>query len=98
MTVVLNRSAIAALGGEDSRRALESVARQVADRARSSAPRRSGALAESIGYEVDRDGAELVARVSWSRDAFYGLFVELGTSRMSAQPFLRPALDGTYTP
>jgi HK97 gp10 family phage protein len=33
-------------------------------------------------------------RVSWNKShAFYGRFVEFGTSKMAAQPFLRPAYD-----
>jgi HK97 gp10 family phage protein len=31
--------------------------------------------------------------VTWSKEAFYGRFVEHGTSKMSADPFLRPAFD-----
>ena len=35
-----------------------------------------------------------VYRTSWNKaKAFYGAFVENGTSRMAAQPFLRPAYD-----
>lgn len=33
--------------------------------------------------------------VTWNKDAFYGRFVELGTSKMAAKPFLRPAFDAT---
>ena len=33
-------------------------------------------------------------RVSWNKThAFYGRFVEFSTSKMAAQPFLRPAYD-----
>lgn len=33
-------------------------------------------------------------RISWNkRKAFYGHFVEHGTSRMAARPFLRPSFD-----
>lgn len=33
-------------------------------------------------------------RVSWNKThAFYGRFVEFGTSKMAAKPFLRPAYD-----
>lgn len=31
------------------------------------------------------------------RDAFYGQFVEYGTVKMAARPFLRPAFDSTKT-
>jgi len=48
----------------------------------------TGTLKASIGYEMS--GA--VARVGPSTVAKYGKFLELGTSRMAARPFLRPAL------
>lgn len=33
-------------------------------------------------------------RISWNKThAFYGRFVEFGTSKMAAKPFLRPAYD-----
>lgn len=33
-------------------------------------------------------------RISWNKkDAFYGRFLEFGTSKMAAKPFLRPAYD-----
>jgi len=35
--------------------------------------------------------------VTWSREAFYGRFWEFGTSKMAAQPFLRPAFDARKT-
>lgn len=31
--------------------------------------------------------------VTWSKDAFYGRFLEFGTSKMPAQPFLRPGFE-----
>lgn len=33
--------------------------------------------------------------VTWSKEAFYGRFVEFGTSKMSARSFLRPAFEAT---
>lgn len=71
---------------------LERVGEQVAERAASAAPKRTGSGAASI--HAERVGGEV--RVGWDRDHFYLLFSEVGTSRMSARPFLRPALDGTY--
>lgn len=38
-------------------------------------------------------GAAMTASVGWTKDAFYGRFLEFGTKFMAAQPFLRPALD-----
>ncbi|MEN7529236.1 HK97-gp10 family putative phage morphogenesis protein [Cupriavidus sp. DL-D2] len=31
--------------------------------------------------------------VTWSKEAFYGRFLEHGTSKMAAQPFLRPGFE-----
>ena len=35
-------------------------------------------------------------RVGPAKDAFYGLFDEIGTAHMTAQPFLRPAFEQTH--
>jgi HK97 gp10 family phage protein len=89
--VVVNQRELAALQGRlvDD---LLPVGEKVAQRAAQNAPKRSGAGARSIHAEVVGDEV----RVSWDRDSFYMLFHELGTSRMSARPFLRPALDARY--
>lgn len=60
-------------------------------------PFRSGALYRALTFEVDRsnpDDVILRAGVDAGTDeeVTYGLFVEQGTSRMAAQPFMRPAL------
>jgi HK97 gp10 family phage protein len=99
-TVRLDDAAIRALGASAEVKAdLESIGRQVADRARAAAPKATGAGAASITYEtgVDADGAYV--RVAPDSDHFYlSSFVELGTSKTPARPFLRPALEGDYTP
>jgi HK97 gp10 family phage protein len=98
-TVRLDDAAIRALGeSADVQNALESVGRQVADRARAAAPKATGAGAASISHEVATDSDGTHVRVSWDNDHFYLIFSELGTSKMPARPFLRPALDGTYEP
>lgn len=48
---------------------------------------RTGQLEASFGFELDPDGVLTVGSTE-----FYGRFLELGTSRMAAQPFLLPAL------
>ncbi|MBE3590006.1 MAG: HK97 gp10 family phage protein [Firmicutes bacterium] len=59
------------------------------------APVRTGALQEHIitqpGEEQSPGRAEVL--IGPDKERFYGLFVELGTSKMAARPFLRPALD-----
>lgn len=49
-------------------------------------------LYETIDAQVDTTGGGR-RRLVLSADKPYATFVELGTSRQSAQPFLRPAID-----
>jgi HK97 gp10 family phage protein len=87
-----NRSAIDAYGSsEDAKRLLAKLGGFIAVDARAGAPKDTGAGAASIDYEVGEDSKGAYVRVSWSKDRFYMMFVELGTSKKSARPFLRPA-------
>lgn len=52
---------------------------------------RTGRLRGSITWRLGRDAAGLYADVGSA--VTYAPFVELGTSRMEARPFLRPALQ-----
>lgn len=65
---------------------LESTAKAVAKDARANAPVDTGRLRGSITTEMDGDTA--IVRAT----APYAVYVELGTSRAAAQPFLKPAL------
>jgi HK97 gp10 family phage protein len=58
--------------------------------AKSLCPVRSGNLQSSIHSEVTVDGNDVV--LTLGADAEYASFVELGTSKMAAQPFLYPAM------
>lgn len=51
----------------------------------------TGYLKSSISTEVSRDGSTVRGEVGPT--ANYGAYVELGTSRMRAQPYMRPATD-----
>lgn len=53
------------------------------------APVDTGRLRSSIGEELRQDAGGLVEIVG--TDVSYAPYVELGTRRMRAQPFLRPA-------
>lgn len=86
---------VAALPGVGA--ALRDVGDQVAERAAAAAPKDSGEGARSIRAELSDDRGLPVVRVSWDRAHFYMLFHEVGTSRKSARPFLRPALDAQFT-
>lgn len=60
-------------------------------------PIRTGALYRALTYEVDSSNQSdvvLRAGVDAGTDEHvdYGLYVEQGTSRMKAQPYMRPAL------
>lgn len=55
------------------------------------APVDTGRLRSSIAEELRHDGSGLVEIVG--TDVEYAPFVELGTSRARAQPFLRPAAE-----
>lgn len=48
-----------------------------------------------LAYDKERsaEGLRATYLVTWSKDAFYGRFLEYGTSKMAARPFLRPAYD-----
>jgi HK97 gp10 family phage protein len=65
----------------------EAASQQVEAGAQSRAPVRTGALRGSIARRVEG------ARWAVGAGVDYALFVELGTSRMAARPYLRPALE-----
>lgn len=91
--VTWDDAAIAALEGDPHLLAsLMEFGERVAAGARSAAPRRTGAGAESIHAEP-HPGIRPEVRVSWSRDNYYMYFSERGTVHMPARPFLVPALD-----
>lgn len=50
-----------------------------------------GTLRSSVSWEVAKDAKGLVGRVGTNLE--YGKHLELGTKRIAARPFLRPALD-----
>lgn len=73
--------------------AVSRVAASTAPRSRDgSHGRPPGFMARSISWA--RRPRSLTAVVTVAREAFYWRFVEYGTKRFSARPFLRPAADG----
>lgn len=75
-----------------------SVASQLAPRSvDGSHGREPGFLADHIEVEVQftRTQDKALVHVGMHKDAFYGRFAEEGTQFSPAQPFMRPALDGT---
>lgn len=69
-------------------RKLESAGAQIEATARNLVPVETGRLRNSLMHEVKG----LTLRVG-SRDVEYSMYVEYGTSRMRAQPYLRPAIE-----
>jgi HK97 gp10 family phage protein len=59
----------------------------IAQKASELAPRDTGYLADNIHAEMTPEGGVVIS------EAPYTEHVEFGTSRMAAQPFLRPAMD-----
>ena len=75
------------------RDALRAAARPVVASAKSKVPVRTGKLQRGIQQRVHVGAGSADALIGFDRKQFYGRFIELGTSKMSARPFLRPALD-----
>ncbi len=64
-----------------------------AEEARAKAPRDKGLLQSEIDYEVKPKKNVVTGYLGVKKgDAYYGYFHELGTSKMAAHPFLRPAV------
>jgi len=51
----------------------------------------TGRLRASLSHEMEKKGDEVIGRVGTNIE--YGVYVEYGTERMSAKPYLRPALE-----
>lgn len=60
-------------------------------KAKQNCPVKTGTLKRSITHVVNEDGTKAVV----GSNVEYCPHVELGTSKMSAQPFLRPALESS---
>lgn len=87
--------ALANVGKADLLEAIvKAVAEPVRKLAEDRAPRNTGELAGNIIAEtlVKRQDVCVVG-IGPSKDAWHGIFQELGTSHHGAQPFLRPSFD-----
>lgn len=83
-----------AVAGDALEQAVKAGAEPIRADASQRAPRRTGKLAGSIIVEPDEKGkTQASVKIGPEKDAFYGLFHEFGTSKMAANPFLRPAMD-----
>jgi HK97 gp10 family phage protein len=70
------------------RPSMDALGSAIVEKARELVPVDTGQLRDSIGYVYRQDTAELQIFA----DAPWAVFVEYGTSKMPAQPYLRPAL------
>lgn len=52
----------------------------------------TGAMKGSLRYDVEPDSTSTDATVEYSANTYYAIFLELGTVRAPAQPFVLPAL------
>ena len=80
--------------------ALDDLGRRIQERAQELCPVDTGRLRNSItytlgggGYGFPGMGASAGRELSVGSDVEYAAYVELGTSRTRAQPFLRPAAE-----
>lgn len=76
--------------------AIAEAAESVHAQALGRVPVDTGTLARNLSYRVSKDGLEArvgVLGARAKREAYYAGFVEFGTSRKPARPYLRPALE-----
>ncbi|MEM2163907.1 MAG: HK97 gp10 family phage protein [Candidatus Bathyarchaeia archaeon] len=86
--------------GELSDEALAELADRIVEDAKSLCPVDTGSLRRSIRWERDPSGGVIIAaggggviNPRTKREVDYAAYVEFGTSRAPAQPFLQPAIE-----
>ena len=75
-----------------TRDTVEESLKLVRDSAKDNAPVDSGKMRDGIGMEVDDDGLNGTVG-QFDPDVYYSEFVEFGTSKQPAQPFMAPAAE-----
>ena len=86
VVVIDNSDLVKQASQEQINKALKAVALTAEGYAKQECPVDTGRLRSSITNEVDTETAYIGTNVE------YGPYVEMGTSRMRAQPFLEPAM------
>lgn len=75
---------------------MEALGQAVGSRMQRLVPKRTWALHDTIATATERRGAKVTTTISAGSDSVeYAMYVERGTSKMRAQPFMRPALAQT---
>lgn len=74
---------------EELKHAVTTTVFAIAQRMRATAPRDSGVLLRSISTST----RGLTGRVEIGVDAFYWPYIEFGTVKMQARPFIRPSAE-----
>jgi hypothetical protein len=88
MRVNVHRAELARVVVDGAKKTVDQVSAKTLANAIRIVPIKSGALRASLRREVSKDGRE--AKIGSSLK--YARHVEEGTSRMAAQPYLKPAL------
>ena len=75
---------------------VEAACQFVEGQAQARAPVRSGVMKSDISHKVIVSGDSITGHVGVFKTskAFYAYFQEMGTAKMAAHPFLRPAVFG----
>lgn len=75
---------------------MENLGQAIGARGQRIVPKRTWALHDTFAVSTEQAGAKITTTVGvGSPEVDYGLDVERGTSKMQAQPFLRPAFAQT---
>lgn len=74
--------------------ALEKGAEIIKDRSVTLAPKRKGSRGGTLkkGIVIGNNTEDYI-EVGWTKEAFYGRFLEMGTSKMAPRPHIRPAYE-----
>lgn len=78
------------------RKALNAGIKPIKDEVKAKAPVDKGVLKKSIRSKQMKNTEKPSVGIYVSGKAYYWYFVEHGTSKMAAAPFLRPAVDAKY--
>lgn len=88
MSIQDNSDKVLGLAGSASLEALEKIGMRAETHAKEYAPVDTGRLRNSITYEVNESEMD----VEIGSEVEYAVFQELGTRKMAAHPFLKPAV------